>query len=300
MLTRSMRALLPATLPLPLLELAMIVTWSSGFVGARYSIDHAPAFLVVFWRCLLVSAVLLPWVWREIRAMPRAFLLRQGAIGLLAMGGYLAGVIQGIALGVPAGLAALIADLLPIGTAVLGVLLGHQRLSAQAWCGLAIGLGGVVLVTFDALQVGSAPPWAYLLPLLGMLSLAIATVWRKSSGGAGSLSMLASLWLQCGVSAFCFAIFSLFDSGLAPVLSTGFAYSVLWTAGLSTLGGYGLYWICLQRSSATRVASVLYLSPAVTLLWSWRLFDEPLSWAIAAGVAISGLGITLVIRSERA
>ena len=36
--------------PLPLLEAALILTWSSGFVGARFSMDYAPPWLVVFWR----------------------------------------------------------------------------------------------------------------------------------------------------------------------------------------------------------------------------------------------------------
>lgn len=42
-------------IPLPLLELALILTWSSGFIGARFSIDYAPASLVVFWRCVVVT-----------------------------------------------------------------------------------------------------------------------------------------------------------------------------------------------------------------------------------------------------
>ncbi len=71
-----------------------------------------------------------------------------------------------------------------------------------------------------------------------------------------------------------------------------------WTVALSTLGGYGLYWACLRRSSATRVASVLYLSPPITLLWAWAMFDEPLSWQMAAGMALSAVGIWLVVRAE--
>jgi drug/metabolite transporter (DMT)-like permease len=281
-----------------LLEAAMVVAWSSGFIGARYSIDQAPAFLVVFWRCLLVTLLLLPWVWKALGAIPLGSLLRQSAIGLLAMGGYLAGVIQGIALGVPAGLAALLADLLPLATALLAAGIGQQRLPRVAWLGLGLGLAGVLIVTQDAVQVGSAPAWAYALPLLGMLSLAMASLWKQKAAAVSPLSMLPGLWVQCAVSTLCFALICSVDTGLAPVMTSGFAYSVAWTAGLSTLGGYGLYWICLTRSSPTRVASVLYLSPAVTMLWAWGMFDEPLSWVIGVGLVLSMVGIALVIRGE--
>lgn len=54
-------------IPLPLLEAALLVSWSSGFVGARFSIDYAPALLVVFWRCVVVTLVLLPFVARSLR-----------------------------------------------------------------------------------------------------------------------------------------------------------------------------------------------------------------------------------------
>jgi drug/metabolite transporter (DMT)-like permease len=285
-------------IPLPLLEAGLIVTWTSGFIGARFSIDYAPASLVVFWRCVVVSIMLLPFVIKPLRQTPRAVLLKNAGIGLLAMAGYLVGVTEGIALGVPAGLAALFADLLPMGMAILAAVVLGQRLTWRVWVGLLIGLTGVVLVTHDALAWGSAPPWAYSLPLLGMLSLAVATLWQKHASTPQTLGLLPNLWLQCFVSSFAFAAIASTQGGLAPIPSTGFALSVLWTVGLSTLGGYGLYWICLRRATATRVASVLYLSPPVTLLWAWAMFDEPLSWLMALGMAVSGIGIGLVIQAE--
>ncbi|WP_421684517.1 DMT family transporter [Stutzerimonas urumqiensis] len=284
------------TLPLPLLETAMVVAWSSGFVGARFSIEHAPAMLVVFWRCLVLTLLLLPFVLGQLRlASPRA-LLKNAAIGLLAMAGYLAGVTQGIALGVPAGLAALLADLLPIGTAMLAWLVLGQRFDRRVWAGLITGLAGVVLVTHDALAWGGAPWWAYGMPLLGMLSLAVATLWQKRLVPADTLGLLLNLWLQCAVSVGVFAGLAAITGGLRPVPSSGFVLSVVWTAAISTLGGYGLYWLCLRRSTATRVASVLYLSPAVTLVWAWVMFDEPLTWLMLVGTAISGVGIWMVTR----
>ena len=286
------------TLPLPLLEAGLILTWSSGFVGARFSLDYAPPLLVVFWRCVVVTLILFPFVARPLRQTSLAVLLKNAGIGLLAMAGYLAGVVQGIALGVPAGLAALFADLLPMGMALLAAVVLGQRMVWQVWAGLVIGLIGVVLVTHGALGWGNAPLWAYGLPLLGMLSLAVATLWQKHLPASQSLGLLPNLWLQCAVSSVAFAIVEGAQGSLMPIANTGFALSVLWTVGLSTLGGYGLYWICLRRATATRVASVLYLSPPVTMLWAWAMFDEPLSWQMIAGMAVSGMGIWLVVRSE--
>ncbi|RMV77080.1 Drug/metabolite transporter superfamily permease [Pseudomonas caricapapayae] len=285
-------------IPLPLLEAALILTWSSGFVGARFSLEHAPPLLVVFWRCVVVTLILLPFVARQFKTIPPATLLKNAGIGLLAMTGYVAGVTQGIAMGVPAGLAALFADLLPMGMALLAAGVLGQRLVWQIWAGLGVGLVGVVLVTYSALSVGDAPLWAYGLPLLGMLSLAIATLWQKHATAAQPMDLLPNLWLQCLVSSFAFAIIQGTQGSLAPIPSTGFALSVIWTVGLATLGGYGLYWVCLRRATATRVASVLYLSPPVTMLWAWAMFNEPLSWQIAAGMAVSGVGVWMVVRAE--
>jgi len=288
----------PVAIPLLVLEAALVVIWSSGFIGARFSIDHAPAMLVVFWRSLLFVLLLAPWALPRLRHASPATLLRHAGIGLLAMGGYLAGVVQGIALGAPAGLAALLADLLPIGVALLSLLVLRQQLGWRTWLGLLIGLTGVVLVTSDALAWGDAPLWVYGLPLLGMLSLAVATLWQKRTTATASLDLLGNLWLQCCICCVPFALLAMMDGSLMPVASGGFALSVLWTS-ISTIGGYGLYWLCLKRSTPTRVASVLYLSPALTLVWAWAMFGEPLSWLMGLGTAVSGLGLWLVIRNER-
>ncbi|WP_318388731.1 DMT family transporter [Enterobacter sp.] len=285
------------TLPLPLLEAGLLLTWSSGFIGARFSIDYAPALLVVFWRCVVVSVLLLPFVYKSLLKTPFRVLLRNGGIGLLAMAGYMTGVTQGIALGVPAGLAALCADLLPLGMALLAAVFLGERLVPQVWLGLIVGLVGVIWVTHDVLGQGSAPLWAYGLPVAGMLSLAVATLWQKRGCASRSMDLLPDLWLQCFVSSFAFAAIQGSQGSLAPIPTLGFTLSVLWTVVLATFGGYGLYWICLRRSSATRVASVLYLSPSITLLWAWAMFGEPLSWQVAIGMVISAVGIWLVLRA---
>ncbi|WP_392393639.1 DMT family transporter [Paraburkholderia caledonica] len=287
--------------PLPMLEAGMVLTWSSGFVGMRFSADYAPVLLVLLWRFITLSLCLFPFVAREIRSAPLPVLIRQSIIGVFATAGYLAGVARGIELGVPTGLAALIADLLPVAVVIISTCVFREHSPKSVWAGLALGLAGMLIVCRDAVALGKAPAWAYALPVAGMVSLAAATVWQqRSTARAGSLSPLGMLWLQSVVSCPVFLWLQASHGNVMPIATVGFAASVAWTAILATLGGWGLYWTCLRRSSSARVTSVLFLSPPITLIWVWAMFREPLSWPMAIGMGISGLGVLLVVRRDRA
>ncbi|SAK99247.1 multidrug DMT transporter permease [Caballeronia fortuita] len=284
-------------LPLPALEALMVVAWSSGFVGIRFSTNYAPVLLVVFWRFAAITVCLLPFVAREIAGASRAALMRQALIGLFGLAGYIAGVAKGIELGVSTGLTALIANLLPVGTVVLSRVVFGERSGWRTWAGMALGLAGVAIVCRDALTPGSAPSWAYALPVAGMMSLAVATVsQQRSASRRDSLGLAATLWIHCAVSLLAFGCLQGAKGSLLPVPSAGFVFGVAWTAVLSTLGGYGLYWLCLRRSSPARVSSVLFLSPSVTLVWAWAMFGEALSWPMLAGTIVSGAGIVMMAR----
>jgi drug/metabolite transporter (DMT)-like permease len=291
---------LTTRMPLPALEAFMVIAWSSGFVGMRFSTGYAPTFLVVFWRFAVLSVCLFPLVAREIMNTSPRVLLTQGGVGFFALAGYIAGVGKGIELGVSAGLSALIANLPPVGTVIISLLVFRAGSSRRVCTGIALGVGGVAIVSRDAFTLGTASIGASALPILGMMSLAIATVWReRSSSSEAPLNLLSTLWIHCIVSLFAFACLQGLQGSLMPIMTAGFGLSVAWTAILSTLGGYGLYWACLRRSSATRVSSVLFLSPSVTLVWAWAMFSEPLSWSMVVGTVVSGFGVLLMSRPSK-
>ncbi|WP_448178002.1 DMT family transporter [Serratia marcescens] len=285
-----------AALWLAAAEILLIVAWSSGFVGIRFAADYAPVLLVAFWRCVVVAFVLLPLSLRAIRRASPLTIAVHAGIGLLAMTGYLTGVSKGIEYGVPAGLAALIADLLPLGTALLSMLLQRRLPDGRVWSGLALGVSGVALATGSAISWGDAPLWSYLLLLAGMLSLALATLWQERLPRMQAMSLPAALGIQSAVSALAFAAMAGAEGPLLPTVTTGFVIGVLWTALLATLAGYGLYWFCLRRTSALRVTSLLFLSPFVTFCWAGLMFNEPLSWPMLLGAAAAGSGLWLLIR----
>ncbi|MGC3158941.1 EamA/RhaT family transporter, partial [Pseudomonas aeruginosa] len=122
-----------------------------------------------------------------------------------------------------------------------------------------------------ALAVGRAPGWAYGLPLLGMLALALATLMQKRWDDApGSLAVV--LFVQIGAALAAFAGLALAEGSLRPPLSGGYLFGLAWLVLLPTFGGYGQYWLGLRHLSAQGGSAALYLSPALTQLWAHWMF----------------------------
>lgn len=281
---------------LVLLEAALVICWSAGFIGIRFASDHAPIFLILLWRSLVSGLVLLPFAltmgprfhWKDV--------LSQIVFGALAMSVYLGAFALAISHGVPTGLVALITDMLPLMVAVLSWPILGQFLTGRQWLGSFIGLAGVLIASGWSVKVSDAPLCAYALPVFGTLSLALATLLQKRST-SNSMPIYQSLCIQCLSAAALFSVFAWYEGGIAPILKPGFIGGILWLVFVATLGAWSLYYLALRKSTPARVTAILYLSPPVVMIWAWIMFGEPLSWAMACGLTISLVGIVIVARS---
>lgn len=283
---------------LVILEAALVISWSAGFVGIRFAIDYAPIFLILLWRSLVSGLVLLPFALTIGPALRWQDILPQMLFGALAMSGYLAGFALAISYGVPTGLVALIADMLPLAVALLSWPMLGQALTLRQWAGSFVGLAGMLIASGWSLQMADVPLWAYGLPVLGTLSLAIATLLQKRSP-TSAIPVHQSLCIQCLSASAIFALFAWREGSVLPVVETGFIGGILWLVFVATFGAWSLYYLALRKSSPARVTAILYLSPPVTMIWAWIMFDEPLSWTMAAGLAVSLAGILIVARSQQ-
>jgi len=280
-------------------DAAMVVTWSSGFIGAELSRRAgADPILLLAWR-FLILALLLVGLCRVLgRSWPSwSSWRRQAVVGVLCQPAYLLLVFEGVAHGVPGGTAALIAALQPLLVAtVAGRLLGEPT-TRQMWAGMALGLTGVAIVVSGDLSVSGAPLWAYLLPTAGMLCLASGTVLERRL--RPSQDVLETVMMQAVVTAVVLW-------GLAIVLgresvptALDFWAAVLWLIVLASLCGYGIYVHVARTQGATVVSTLLYLTPPTTMVWAYLMFGTPLTLVAAAGLAVSGAGVALVLRGRR-
>ncbi len=271
------------------MEACLVVFWSSGFIGAVLaSRSGASVFLVLFWRFVIASLCLLPFALAAARTVPWREFAVQASIGLLAMAGFIGFITVAIDLGVPAGTAALVTALQPLATAALvGPLLG-VRLRGIQWIGLLAGLAGVGLAVNGSL--GDAPRYAYALPFISVACVVLATILSKARP-AVLLPLPATICVQSLATALAMLPFAALTGSVMPPAEAAFWAAVAWFVILCTFAAYGFYWLCLARSSATRVASLMYLTPPVTAIWAWALFGQPLTWWVAAGFALCLLGV---------
>ncbi|MFT4191931.1 MAG: DMT family transporter [Comamonas sp.] len=291
------------SLSLILLQAVFVVSWSSGFIGAKLGTADAGAITLLFWRFLLVTACLLPLVWHRLKILSWAQVRYNGIIGLLSQFAYLVCVYVAIRNGLPTGIAAIICALQPLITAALSTR-GPERSGGQEWAGLVLGFLGVGIViageyAFSRAGVGLG---LYLLPLISATTLAVATLYQRRQSvqatGHSQDGLLAPLFLQSATSLLLLLGVGVSSGSLEVPGQREVWLAIAWLTLFSTFMAYLSLWSLLTRMSATRVATLVYFEPPVTLVWAAWLFGDAIHWTTYVGIAIVACGVLVARRSK--
>lgn len=275
-----------------------VLIWSSGFVVAKYAFEYSDVLFFLGVRLLIAGGILLliTVVLGQSLRLTRTQLLISLVLGLTLQGLYLGGVWEAIANGSPAGIASVVTSTQPILVSILAFLFLRERLLRGQIIGLLLGFAGVVLVLSPSFAVaGEMTLLAFLLLLLGLSGSTSATLIQKKFGE--SLPLLAATTYQFLFAGIVLTLIS-FISGrthLSWNLQTTLAmvWAVLVTSIVAVIA---LLWM-LQRGSAAKVSSLLYLVPPATALQAWVIFGEKLNAQAIIGIAMTALGVALVQRS---
>ncbi|MGZ5847957.1 MAG: DMT family transporter [Ramlibacter sp.] len=280
-----------------------VLIWSTGFIVARYGMPHAPPMKFLAMRYLLSAVCFLLWAAAARAAWPRdrVQLAHLAITGVFMHAGYLGGVWAAVKAGMGAGLAALLVGLQPVLTAIWVASRGGT-VARRQWAGLALGLGGLLLVVWQKLGFGEVHPHNLLFALVALLSITAGTLYQKRFVApcdvrtANLVQLVAALVVTAPLAALeTEAVRWTGPQGWNVELVGALAWSVL---GL-TLGGSSLLYLLIQRGAATTVTSLMYLVPPTTALMAWLLFGEPITPLIVAGVALTAAGVSLVVRPPR-
>lgn len=275
-----------------------IVIWSSGFVVAKYAFADADALFFLAIRLLLAALILflLTAALRQPFRLSRSDLRASLLIGIALHGLYLAGVWYAIELGAPAGLSSVITSMQPIIVSLLAVRLLGEPLTRKQFGGLFFGLLGVFLVVLPKLSKAdgfTAESLAFL--FIALAGSTIATLLQKKIGH--SIPLMIGTTYQFAIAGIGMLLISLIRGRTHFELTHTTFWTMAWAVLVTSIAAVLLLLWLLNQGSAAKVSSLLYLVPPMAVLQAFILFGETVTPMGVLGIAMTALGVALVIRS---
>ncbi len=274
-----------------------IIIWSSGFVVARYAFADADALFFLAIRLLLATAILfaLTLALKQPIRLSRQDLLSSLAIGIALHGLYLAGVWYAIELGAPSGLSSVITSMQPIVVSLLAVRLLGEPLTRRQLSGLICGLSGVVLVVLPKLsKSGGFTPETLAFLFLALAGSTIATLLQKKIGH--SIPLMIGTTYQFAIAGFGLLAISLIRGKTRFEVTQTSIWAMAWAVLVTSIAAVLLLLWLLNRGSAAKVSSLLYLVPPMAVFQAFVLFHEKVTAQELVGIVLTAAGVALVIR----
>jgi drug/metabolite transporter (DMT)-like permease len=280
------------------MPVVFVLIWSTGFIVARYGMPYAPPLKFLAVRYALSFLCFGLWVTVAGVAWPKRRVQwgHLAVTGILMQAGYLGGVWAAVRAGMGSGLVALMVGIQPVLTAIW-LSVNGGRITARQWCGLLLGFAGLVLVVSGKLGLGTEVSVLTMgLALVGLLSITAGTLYQKRF--VGPCDVRSANAVQLAAALLVTLPFALLER--EPIewnLHSGGAMA--WSVLALSLGGSSLLYLLIQRGTTTAVTSLLYLVPPCTAVMAWLLFAEPITLVTVAGIALTAVGVGLVVRGER-
>lgn len=285
------------------LALATAGFWATLPVALKITLEQIDAITLTWFRFVVAFVLLGGWLAARGQLKPLASLRRRHWLLLLLAGVMLIGNYVFYLLGVqytsPAN-AQLLIQLAPLLMALGGIVVFRERFNAWQWAGLAVIVIGLSLFFADQLRADTLPAGRY---VFGSLIVVLAAVvWAVYALLQKQLLLRLSSWLILLV-IYALASVLLFPFAQpAALLRLDPLHGVLLLyCALNTLGAYGCFAEALAHWEASRVSTILAVTPllsiaavsAVHAAWPLLIRPEHVSWLGFAGAATVVIGSAL-------
>lgn len=270
-----------------LLGLVIVAIWALNIIVIKLGVEELPPLLLTTLRFLLVAALLVPF--HPVARQHFAFLLL-----LSVTFGSLHFALLFIGLGqAEAGTGALLVQMgTPFATLLAMVFLG-ERLSAKRLAGLLLSFAGVIILAGGP-SLPSPLPMALL--LLSAFGWAVSQLLIKRGPNLAPMALAGWTALfavpQVALGSWWFERDQLGAMAAAGVYGWG---AVFYTAVMSSIVAYGLWYGLLRRHPVSRLAPLSLLVPVGAVVLGIVLLGESLNAHVLGGGAMVIAGVALIV-----
>ena len=265
------------------------IVWGTTYLAIRVGVRHIPPFTFAGIRYVVAGALLYPFALRSAtknetpphsydrRTRGKAW-LASGIVGIFLLFGGNGGVTYAETM-LPSGLSAVLVATVPIWMIAFSWPLLHRRVGIGAALAIAVGLGGVVLLTGNfagtgriegiLIVLGAAASWGFGSVVSHRLPLPRQTML------AAAMEMLVAGVVLLAVAA-ALGEFSRFH--LASIPTTGWI-ALAYLIGPGSILAFSAYSYALSRLAISTVSTYAYVNPVV---------------AVVAGIVVLGERLTLI------
>jgi drug/metabolite transporter (DMT)-like permease len=130
--------------------------------------------------------------------------------------------------------------------------------------------------------------------LTALVGITIGTVYQKRF--CTDMDLISGTTIQCLSAATVLGLGSLLFETREIQWTGEFLFALGWLILVLSIGAVMLLMVLIKHGSAARVTSLFYLTPPLTAVIGFLLFDENLSLLAMAGMLVAVTGVAQVVR----
>lgn len=271
-----------------------MLVWGSGYLATKVGLQYAAPFTFLTLRfafgvaCLAVLAAAL----RPSFPRSRRELGHLAVAGLLMHAVNLGGSHYAQYLGLSAGITALVLALQPVLTAVVAWRWLREPLAGAQWLGVAMGLGGVALIVAHKIDIHAVTPAAFAAAAIALASVTAGTLYQRVF--CPQANLWAGALIQFSLAAAVLAPLAWAVEGMRIDWSWPMAGAIVFLVIFASILAVNALHTLMRHGAATRVTSLLYLTPIIAVALEYLLFGVAPTALAWAGIVVTSAGVALV------
>ena len=277
-----------------LLAWYFVAVWGTGFIATKVALQHAAPLTFLALRFALGTLCLIPIVWFTRAPWPSGTALAHVVVaGLLMHAIHLSGSHYTQYLGLSAGITSVLLCIQPLLTALIAVRWMHEKLSRLQWTGIALGLAGVTLIVWHKIDVREATAGSLIAITVALFGVTAGTLYQRVF--CPRVDLRAAALVQFAATFLVLAPLALTFENTAVRWSWALAGALLYLVIFASLLAVSAWHYLMRHGGATRVTSLVYLTPAFAIVPEFLWFGITPSTVSWAGIGITCMGVGLVV-----